>query len=159
MVKEYIYKLQGNGKDSWTVIEKDDDGNIINKYMVYDKPEGFANTIEEALIVKKDQIDKRTQELIFEGFNYPSNSTNKWSLSINAQINWNNLPQLPQTVFPLAIQDMNGVDYDLEFSQRMDFYYTAVAVKNSHLQSGNVLKREVSDMQTIQDVLNFQDPR
>ena len=59
MVKEYTYKLQGNGKDSWTVTEKDDDGNIINKYMVYEKPDGFAASIEEALEVKKDQIDKR----------------------------------------------------------------------------------------------------
>ena len=49
MVKEYTYKLQGNGKDSWTVTEKDDDGNIINKYMVYEKPDGFAASIEEAL--------------------------------------------------------------------------------------------------------------
>lgn len=122
--------------------------------LVEDLPD--ASTLEEAKEMKLAQIDSRTQELIFEGFSFAGLH---WSLSINAQINWNNLPQLPQTVFPLAIQDMNGVDYDLEFSQRMDFYYTAVAVKNSHLQSGNVLKREVSDMQTIQDVLNFQDPR
>jgi hypothetical protein len=122
--------------------------------LVEDLPD--ADTLEEAKEMKIAQIDSRTQELIFEGFSFAGLH---WSLSINAQINWNNLPQLPQTVFPLAIQDMNGVDYDLEFSQRMDFYYTAVAVKNSHLQSGNVLKREVSDMQTIQEISNFVDPR
>ena len=122
--------------------------------LVEDLPD--ASTLEEAKEMKLAQIDSRTQELIFQGFSFAGLH---WSLSINAQINWNNLPQLPQTVFPLAIQDMNGVDYDLEFSQRMDFYYTAVAVKNSHLQSGNVLKREVSDMQTIQEISNFVDPR
>ena len=159
MVKEYTYKLQGDGRDSWTVVEKDDNGNIINKYMVYEKPEGFANTIEEALEVKKDQIDSRTQELIFEGFNYPSNSTNKWSLSINAQINWNNIPQLPQIVFPLEIQDMEGNNYNLEYSDRMNFYYTAVNIKNSHLQSGNILKTQVSQLTTIQEILTFVDPR
>ena len=35
MVKEYTYKSQGDGRDSWLVVEKDDSGNIINKYMTY----------------------------------------------------------------------------------------------------------------------------
>ena len=56
-------------------------------------------SLEEAINFKKDQIDKRTQELIFEGFSFAGLH---WSLSINAQINWNNLPQLPEIVFPLA---------------------------------------------------------
>lgn len=160
MRKEITYKLQGNGLDSWNIKEFDFDENqeekLINAYVVYEKPTDYINTLKEAFNIKLEQIDSRTQELIFQGFAFAGLH---WSLSIKAQINWNNLPQLPQTVFPLAIQDMNGVDYDLEFSQRMDFYYTAVAVKNSHLQSGNVLKREVSDMQTIQEILNFVDPR
>ena len=113
-------------------------------------------TLEEALEVKKNQIDKRTQELIFEGFSFAGLH---WSLSINAQINWGNLPQLPQGAFPLPIQDVNGNDYNLQYADRLNFYYAAVGAKNTHLQSGSVLKREVSDMQTIQDVLNFQDPR
>lgn len=156
MVKEYTYKSQGDGRDSWVVVEKDDSGNIINKYMTYEKPDGFAASIEEALEVKKNQIDKRTQELIFEGFSFAGLH---WSLSINAQINWGNLPQLPQGAFPLPIQDVNGNDYNLQYADRLNFYYAAVGAKNTHLQSGSVLKREVSDMQTIQDVLNFQDPR
>jgi len=113
-------------------------------------------SLEEAINFKKDQIDKRTQELIFEGFSFAGLH---WSLSINAQINWGNLPQLPQGAFPLPIQDVNGNDYNLQYADRLNFYYAAVGAKNTHLQSGSVLKREVSDMQTIQDVLNFQDPR
>ena len=38
MEKEYIYKLQGDGKDSWICIEKDDQGNESTRYMVYEKP-------------------------------------------------------------------------------------------------------------------------
>ena len=113
-------------------------------------------SLEEAINFKKDQIDKRTQELIFEGFSFAGLH---WSLSINAQVNWGNLPQLPQGAFPLPIQDVNGNDYNLQYADRLNFYYAAVGAKNTHLQSGSVLKREVSDMQTIQDVLNFQDPR
>ena len=156
MVKEYTYKSQGDGRDSWVVVEKDDSGNIINKYMTYEKPDGFAASIEEALEVKKNQIDKRTQELIFEGFSFAGLH---WSLSINAQIDWNNLPQLPEIVFPLAIQDVDGNNYNLEYSDRMNFYYTAVNIKNSHLQSGNILKTQVSQLTTIQEILTFVDPR
>ena len=39
MTKEITYKLQGDGRDSWIVTEKDDSGEIINKYMVYENPE------------------------------------------------------------------------------------------------------------------------
>ena len=113
-------------------------------------------TLEEAINFKKDQIDKRTQELIFEGFSFAGLH---WSLSINAQINWNNLPQLPEIVFPLAIQDVDGNNYNLEYSDRMNFYYTAVNIKNSHLQSGNILKTQVSQLTNITEILNFQDPR
>lgn len=38
MGKEYIYKKQGDGSDSWTCIETDDEGNVITKYMVYENP-------------------------------------------------------------------------------------------------------------------------
>ena len=113
-------------------------------------------SLEEAINFKKDQIDKRTQELIFEGFSFAGLH---WSLSINAQINWNNLPQLPEIVFPLAIQDVDGNNYNLEYSDRMNFYYTAVNIKNSHLQSGNILKTQVSQLTNITEILNFQDPR
>ena len=113
-------------------------------------------SLEEAINFKKDQIDKRTQELIFEGFAFAGLN---WSLSINAQINWNNIPQLPEIVFPLAIQDMDGNNYNLEYSDRMNFYYTAVNIKNSHLQSGNILKTQVSQLTTIQEILTFVDPR
>ena len=36
MITKFTYKKQGDGRDSWTCIEKDDEGNIVNKYMVYE---------------------------------------------------------------------------------------------------------------------------
>ena len=113
-------------------------------------------SLEEAINFKKDQIDKRTQELIFEGFSFAGLH---WSLSINAQINWINLPQLPEIVFPLAIQDINGNNYNLEYSDRMNFYYTSVNIKNTHLQSGNALKKQILQLTTIEEVISFLDPR
>jgi len=40
MYKEFEYKLQGNGLDSWVVSEYEDDTKavLINRYMVYEDP-------------------------------------------------------------------------------------------------------------------------
>jgi hypothetical protein len=156
MTKEYQYKKQGNGSDSWTVTEKDDDGNVTDKYMVYERPEGHADTLEQAKEIKLNQIDAKTQELIFLGFAFAGL---QWSLSLTAQINWSNLSSIPEQFFPLPLQDMNEQSYSLAYANRMNFYLTAVGTKNSRLQSGSVLKQQVSLLATIEDALNFVDPR
>jgi hypothetical protein len=38
MRKEYEYKLQGDGRDSWIVTEFDVNDLILSKYMVYENP-------------------------------------------------------------------------------------------------------------------------
>ncbi len=38
MPTEYIYKQQGDGRDSWVKIETDDKGIILSKEMVYENP-------------------------------------------------------------------------------------------------------------------------
>jgi hypothetical protein len=38
MRKEYEYKLQGDGRDSWIVTEFDANDLILSKYMVYENP-------------------------------------------------------------------------------------------------------------------------
>lgn len=37
MTKEYVYKKQGDGRDSWTCIEREGDV-IVASYMVYENP-------------------------------------------------------------------------------------------------------------------------
>lgn len=122
--------------------------------LVEDLPD--ADTLEEAKEMKIAQIDSRTQELIFEGFSFAGLH---WSLSINAQINLTNLPTMPEFAFPLNMQDMDGTAYVLSYEERMDFYYAAMAAKNTHLQSGNALKTQVSELTNIEEILNFVDPR
>lgn len=160
MRKEITYKLQGNGLDSWNIKEFDFDENqeekLINAYVVYEKPTDYINTLKEAFNIKLEQIDSRTQELIFQGFAFAGLH---WSLSIKAQINWTNLPKMPEFAFPLNMQDMDGTDYVLSYEERMNFYYTAMAAKNTHLQSGNALKTQVSELTNIEEILNFVDPR
>lgn len=40
MEKKYTYKLQGDGRDSWTC-EVIDNGKVIDKYMVFELPLGW----------------------------------------------------------------------------------------------------------------------
>lgn len=122
--------------------------------LVEDLPDDM--TIEQAKQEKFGLIDTKTQELIFQGFVFAGL---KWSLSINAQINWNNIPQMPEFAFPLNMQDMDGTNYVLSYEERMNFYYTAMAAKNTHLQSGNALKKQILQLTTIEEVISFLDPR
>lgn len=122
--------------------------------LVEDLPDGM--TIKQAKQEKFGLIDAKTQELIFQGFAFAGLH---WSLSINAQINWTNLPTMPEFAFPLNMQDMDGTDYVLSYEERMNFYDAAMAAKNTHLQSGNALKTQVSELTNIEEILNFVDPR
>lgn len=58
MKKEIVYKLQGNGSDSWTVTEKDETGNVVNRYMVYDDPtiHTLIKLFKELTKEQRDQI-------------------------------------------------------------------------------------------------------
>ena len=112
--------------------------------------------IEKLKEFRKDEIDNNTQNLIFNGFSY-ANKT--WSLSLTAQINWSNLPSIPQSFFPLSLLSINGEVYQLPYAERMNFYLTAVGIKNSHLQSGSLLKVQIDTLTTIEDLINFTDNR
>lgn len=153
----HTYKLQGNGKHSWRE-------GYINKitgeeefaHMIYEKPDNFFFNVEEAKVFMNNKIDSKTQELIFNGFNFDGHL---WSLSITAQINWSNIPNLPEIFFPLPMQDKNGNSYSLSYTNRMNFYLTAVGAKNAPIQSGNALKLQINTLETMDEVLNFIDPR
>jgi hypothetical protein len=50
MRKEYKYKLQGDGRDSWIVTEFDENNELINKYMVYEDPNKQIGTALQAVL-------------------------------------------------------------------------------------------------------------
>jgi hypothetical protein len=58
---EYIYKRQGDGRDSWVAIETDDKGTVINKYMVYEDPYAVKK-VDASLL----DIDSLTEEQILK---------------------------------------------------------------------------------------------
>jgi hypothetical protein len=50
MRKEYKYKLQGDGRDSWTVTEFNELNEVISVYMVYEDPTQEIGTALKAVL-------------------------------------------------------------------------------------------------------------
>lgn len=106
-------------------------------------------TLEELKSEKIDNIDFRTKQLINDGFNFDGHI---FSLSVEAQINWSNMLNFPDQMFPLNVIDRDDNLYILDLSNKMNFYLSALNGKNMHLQSGGVLKTQVKNAQTIEEV-------
>lgn len=150
---------QGNGNMAWVKIYyKVVNGQevVITKENLYEKPSDYISNIAEAKAVIKKKIDARTEELILNGFSFGGQV---FSLSFTAQINWSNIPNLPESLFPLPMLDKDGNNYSLSYSNRMNFYLTAVGTNNSLIQSGNALYNQVNELESIEEILNFVDPR
>lgn len=112
--------------------------------------------LQEAIENKIKEIDRNTETLIFRGFEYNGLT---FSLSTNAQINWINLPNLPEFIFPITILSKNDEPYELSYNEMMNFYLSAMNGKNSHLQSGNILKQGLLKLKDSELALNFKDDR
>lgn len=68
MRKEYQYKLQGDGRDSWTVSEYDDNDELINKYMVYEDPtQTIGTALRAVLSATPEEIEQIKQILNIGG--------------------------------------------------------------------------------------------
>lgn len=159
--KEYEYKLQGTNKDSWEVTEKDSTGLVINRYVVFERPEGYASTIEEAIEIKSKEIDLKSDQMASLGFYFDGR---RWPMSESARENWINLKNIPDIMFPLPMLDYDLNEYSLTLAKRDLFYLAALGCKYGNIQSGNNLKIQLKALAqqpgtTIQDILNFQDPR
>lgn len=97
-------------------------------------------TLDELKDIRYVEIDMRTQELIKEGFLFDGKT---FSMSLTAQINWSNFPNLPDALFPLTIIDIYESPYACSLANKMNFYYSALNAKNAPLQSGGLLKAQI----------------
>jgi hypothetical protein len=95
------------------------------------------------------EIDNRTSELINEGFIFDGH---RFSMSLTAQINWSNFPNLPEQLFPLNVVDIEEGVYVLFYANKFNFYFAALNYKNQFLQSGGVLKTEIKACETPAEV-------
>lgn len=62
MEKQFAYKKQSDGRDSWIVSEVDDKGNLLNKYMVYENPEA-EKPINPAIEILKNSTPEELEEI------------------------------------------------------------------------------------------------
>lgn len=97
-------------------------------------------TLDELKDIRYTEIDMRTQELIAQGFPFDGHI---FSMSLTAQINWSNFPNLPDALFPLTIIDISEAPYICSLANKMNFYYSALNAKNGPLQSGGLLKAQI----------------
>ena len=106
-------------------------------------------TVEEYKKYLIDIQDKKTEELILSGFTFDGNL---FSLSINAQINWSNLLNIPQVMFPLNLSTKDDKIYILNFNNLQNFYFTALGIKNECLQLGNLIKKRINECGTTEEL-------
>jgi hypothetical protein len=97
-------------------------------------------TLDELKDIRYAEIDMNTQYLISQGFPFDGHA---FSMSITAQINWSNFPNLPDALFPLTIVDILEAPYVCSLANKMNFYYSALNAKNTWLQTGGILKAQI----------------
>jgi len=100
-----------------------------------------------------DKIDVFIQEKIFKGFNFDGKL---FSMSVNAQINWSNILNIPNELFPLNVSTKNDENYSLSLANKTSFYYVYLNYKYSCLNQGNVLKNNLNLLTTEEEVLAFE---
>jgi hypothetical protein len=109
-------------------------------------------SLGELKILKFDDIDTKTGELIAQGFTY---TTKVFSMSENAQ---NNLlgtysaKELLTYPFPWNTKDDSETYQIADATEMATFFMTALAFKKAQQDSGTVLKGQVRDAVDIADV-------
>jgi hypothetical protein len=99
-----------------------------------------ANWLDFLKHARYTEIDTKTGQLITLGFPWDGHT---FSMSVNAQINWSNFPNLPDGLFPLNVMDILEDVYILQLANKTNFYLTALNYKNTQLQSGSALKTQI----------------
>jgi len=113
-------------------------------------------SLEELKEARYVEIDQQTQFLINQGFVFDGHT---FSMSLTAQINWSNFPNLPDQLFPLNIVDKFEDIYVLALADKMNFYLSALNYKNAQLQSGGQLKAQIKACTTEAEVQAIIDNR
>lgn len=111
--------------------------------------DGYFIDITELKKQLVSQIDAKSEAAIYNGFTFAGKN---FSLSLSAQINWLGLSTLPQQAFPINLSTKNDDVYVLDFANRDNFYFTALNGKNAPLQAGNILKQQITDATTIEEL-------
>lgn len=94
-------------------------------------------------------LDKDTERTIAEGFSFDGIV---FSLSIPAQMNISNIPNIPEAAFPFPYSGKEEEPYQLTYANAMNFYLTALnTVKTKRIANGAV-KTQVKACTTIAEL-------
>lgn len=110
------------------------------------------------------EIDRRTRELICDGFEYPQGSGQRFSLSACGQARLMGLNQVrndPNVIYPVHWNTKNDLALiSLEDAdQILAFYLAAVGTYRAHVDSGTSLKSLVRAATTIAEIEAVEDNR
>jgi len=96
-----------------------------------------------------DKIDQKSTDEILNGFTFDGKI---FSMSIVAQINWSNLLNIPEVMFPVNVSTRGNELYVLDYANVHNFYMTALGHKSQALQSGTLEKNQISFLTTIEEL-------
>lgn len=118
-------------------------------------------SLGEVKAAKFVTIDRRTSELIEQGFSY---SNKVFSLSLNAQstmLGTHQVKDSPLMVYPIKWNTLNDLDAILiaDAAELDVFCLTALATYRAHIDSGTILKDLVRSALTVEDIEAITDNR
>lgn len=122
-------------------------------------PDVWELDTENHITKIKQEIDKKTQELIAQGFKFKRSI---FSLSQNAQINWMTLKnQYDMNLLPdeIEISRLDGKAYILKKDDFLEFYTASFTTVKDILDSGRTLKTKADNINTEKKLVEFIDNR
>jgi hypothetical protein len=119
---------------------------ITNQNILYNDGTAKQLTLPNYKLLRFDEIDRKTGELISEGFEYPPASGNIFSFSTNAQSNLlgtYSAKDLLTYPFGWSTKDDHLVYQIADSAEMSNFFLTALATKKAWQDSGTALKQAV----------------
>lgn len=106
--------------------------------------------INEYKLYLIEVCDINTGNSILVGFTWNSII---FSMSDKAQINWSNILNVPDELFPLPIMSKDdNTTYQLQLIDKTAFYLNILNFKNTILQAGTVTKNSIKACTTIAEL-------
>lgn len=119
---------------------------VVEPNILYNDGTAKQLTLPNYKLLRFNEIDRKTGELIFEGFEYPVASGNMFSFSTNAQSNLlgtYSAKELLTYPFEWSVKDDSLVYQIADVTEMSNFFLTALNTKKGRQDSGTTLKQAV----------------
>lgn len=153
-----LSSVDGVDKKYWKLVDDQ-----VSEMSQAEKDEVDSAHLEECRQLRMNQVDERSAEIIGAGFIFDGHM---FSLSQNAQLNWNSLKTLinsgdigPED--PITVSTMNPENdtYTIQPSGRFMFFGLAFTTVKAILDSGRAIRTAMKQAETLEDLLAIEDPR